>query len=228
MSRQSDRDLDRAEHRQRTLDYFRRAAAEKDGFYDCSDSTQLGPSRWQSRVRAHLDGACSRVAGDVRSFLDVACGNGDYIRELADRYPEISFRGHDFSGEMIELARNDAGERSNLEYHARDLLELDEALGSFDVVLCLNMFHHLHRKDADRALDALAALTRKHLFFEIKGDDNLWNRYFRPNSEFPVTLVAPMHVREYLGARGLRFVDRWNLFGFAFLSPISVLEFERE
>ena len=100
--------------------------------------------------------------------------------------------------------------------------------GQFDIVLCLNMFHHLHLDDLEHGMDSLNALTGTVLLFEIKNENNLWNRRFRPTDSFPVNLLSPQRARSYLSSKGLQFVHQWNIFGLDFLSPIVILEFSRD
>jgi hypothetical protein len=90
------------------------------------------------------------------------------------------------------------------------------------------MFHHLHSDDLDRGMDSLAALTRKVLLFEIKNENNFWNRNFRPTDNIRINLLSPHRARSYLLPKGLQFMRQWNIFGLDFLSPIVILEFSRD
>ncbi len=220
--------MDKNKHRQETLGFFRKAALAKEGFYDASDAGDYRHSIWQRRVRGYLRSRILRLAQSSATLVDVGCGNGDFVRELAGHLPEINFRGHDFSSEMIEVAKRKYGGIQNLTYRTRDLLNPGPDSGQFDIVLCLNMFHHLHLDDLDRGMDSLNALTGTVLLFEIKNENNLWNRRFRPTDSFPVNLLSPQRARSYLSSKGLQFVHQWNIFGLDFLSPIVILEFSRD
>ena len=72
---------------------------------------------------------------DVRgkSVLDLACGDGDYLREIKQRGAARAV-GVDISETMIELARaQEAQQPLGIEYHVRNVAEL-EPLGAFDIV----------------------------------------------------------------------------------------------
>jgi hypothetical protein len=128
---------------------------------------------------------------------------------------------------MIEVAWRNYGGPANLCYQTQDLLRPQPEGRRFDIVLCLNMFHHLHEDDLERGMAALDELTGKVLLFEVKNGNNFWNRKFRPTDHFPVNLLPPARARHYLGAKGLRFVGQWNIFGLDLLSPIVIMEFSR-
>ena len=207
--------------------FFRRAALEKDGFYDAAADGERQHSIWQRMVRSHVRERVKGLAGGLASALDVGCGNGDFTAKLARLHPSVAFRGHDASPEMTELARGRYGGAPNLSYAAHDLLTPREPGEEFDLVLCINMFHHVHPDDQERGLDILAALTGGHLLLEIKNGDNLYNRTFRSSTSFPVALISPRRVRRHMASRGLRCQDHWNIFGLGLLSPIVILEFSR-
>jgi SAM-dependent methyltransferase len=220
--------MDKGEHRQKTLGFFREAALNKEGFYDAPDASDLRHSIWQRRVRAHLRSRIFDLRGSCDTLVEVGCGNGDFTSELAVELPGMIFRGHDFSSDMIEIAKRKYGGIPNLAYRTEDLLNPDPDTGQFDIVLCVNMFHHLHNDDLDRGMDSLAALTKTILLFEIKNENNFWNRSFRPTDHFPVNLLSSRRARSYLTPKGLQFIRQWNIFGLDFLSPIVILEFSRD
>jgi len=87
-----------------------------------------------------------------QSVLDIGCGTGEVLSKLAER-EGLSLAGLDLSPEMIGMARQKLGDRDDL--RAGDVEELPWPNGSFDVVLCLDSFHHY-----PRPFDALAEMWR--------------------------------------------------------------------
>lgn len=76
-------------------------------------------------------------AATYRHILDVACGPGNWILTLAERYPQTQFTGIDLSERMIEYARMQAEERvlPNVEFHVMDATKpLTFIEESFDLV----------------------------------------------------------------------------------------------
>jgi len=217
----------RSDHRERTLDYFREAANKKQGFYDAAEGGALVHSVWQRRVRTHLLRRFAALRHGCTSVLDVGCGNGDLVAELAKENPTIQFRGNDFSAEMVEVANERYAGISNLTYAHQDLLSIATSGHSADLVICLNMFHHLHEGDLDAGMEAMAAVCNRSLLFEFKNANNFWNRHLRPKGSFPHTMLAPKRAKSCLAAQGLRVVNQWNIFGLDLLSPIVMIEFAR-
>jgi 2-polyprenyl-3-methyl-5-hydroxy-6-metoxy-1,4-benzoquinol methylase len=78
----------------------------------------------------------------ARTALDVGCGHGVMSRALAARGLDVT--GIDVSPGMIALARERGGSR--ITYHLADILQ-DTSLGAFDVVVCVNVVHHLPLRD---------------------------------------------------------------------------------
>jgi methyltransferase-like protein/SAM-dependent methyltransferase len=93
--------------------------------------------------------------------LELACGGGDNLLPLADRYPQARFLGIDPAGARIEAAASTAREAglANVEFRQQDLLQLDEHLGTFDYIIA----HNLYSRDDRPARDKLLAVCRAHL-----------------------------------------------------------------
>src|SRR5437660_6386448 len=72
-----------------------------------------------------------------RRVLDVACGPGGWVIEIAQTYPEMSLVGIDINKEMIKYARAQAEAHQvhdRVEFHVMDaLLTLEFPRASFDL-----------------------------------------------------------------------------------------------
>ncbi len=73
------------------------------------------------------------------SVLDVGCGTGQVLSKIVPR-EGLALAGIDLSPQMIGMAQQKLGERADV--RVGDAEELPWPDNSFDVVLCLDAFHH--------------------------------------------------------------------------------------
>lgn len=118
----------------------------------------------------------SRDRGDRKEdrplrILDVACGGGDVMVDVARRAQRASLplvvHGCDLSPVALEHARSEAGRRSvAVEFFARDVLA-DGLPGGYDLV-CSSLFHHhLSREDAVELLRGMAEAGHRVLVQDL-------------------------------------------------------------
>ncbi len=93
------------------------------------------------------------LRGDER-VLDVGCGNGAHLAELAGRAHRGEVHGLDLSPGMLTAARS----RSDASLLVGDAQELPFAADSFDVVLAMHMLYHV--PDRDRAIAGIRRVLR--------------------------------------------------------------------
>ncbi len=104
-------------------------------------------------------------------ILDVACGGGDVMVDVARRAQRASLplvvHGCDLSPVALEHARSEAGRRGvAAEFFARDVLA-DGLPGGYDLV-CSSLFHHhLSREDAVELLRGMAEAGRRVLVQDL-------------------------------------------------------------
>ena len=108
------------------------------------------------------------AAGPGASALDLACNEGWFSQRLlawgADRVVGIDIREENIRRAVL-LRDHFQIPASRLEFHQRDVLEIDpDELGSFDVVLLLGLIYHM-----ERPLDAIRiarSITRRVCLIE--------------------------------------------------------------
>jgi 2-polyprenyl-3-methyl-5-hydroxy-6-metoxy-1,4-benzoquinol methylase len=116
----------------------------------------------QTVVAALHDAILPLVPGGVAALergidvLDVGCGSGRALNEMAATYPQSRFTGYDLSVQAIAMARAESRERglANAAFEVRDAADLREQ-GAFDLVTAFDTVH-----DMARPADALAAIAR--------------------------------------------------------------------
>ncbi|QDV21009.1 hypothetical protein Pan153_56910 [Gimesia panareensis] len=91
--------------------------------------------------------------------LDLGCGDGVALLELAAAFPESRFVGYDPSAELIEQARHSAISREleNVSFFQRDLTAI-HAIQSFDLITAFDV--NLEGSDQDRMLREVQSALR--------------------------------------------------------------------
>lgn len=79
------------------------------------------------------------AAAPFSSLVDVGCGDGRFLREVANRYPDIKLLGVDASARAIGLAQ---ALNPGIEYRAHDIVA-DGAPGRFDVATLIEVIEHI-------------------------------------------------------------------------------------
>ncbi|CAG8667224.1 6384_t:CDS:1, partial [Paraglomus occultum] len=76
--------------------------------------------------------------------LDMGCGRGLVILDLAKRHPNCTFRGYDISSKLVAEANADVASLglTNISFHVQNISSLEE-VGEYDVILTLDVIHHL-------------------------------------------------------------------------------------
>ncbi|CAG8510347.1 8231_t:CDS:1 [Paraglomus occultum] len=77
-------------------------------------------------------------------LLDVGCGHGQVILDLAKTFPTSTFVGYDKSTEVVAIANADVASAglTNVSFHLQDISKLKE-IGEYDVILAMHTIHDL-------------------------------------------------------------------------------------
>ena len=97
--------------------------------------------------------------------LDVGCGTGELLRQMAARWPEGEYRGVDLSPEMVAIAREKLGRAALVVQGDSEHLPVPD--GWAQVVVCSDSFHHY--PDPEAALAEMARLEQ-HII-QIRKDE---------------------------------------------------------
>jgi 2-polyprenyl-3-methyl-5-hydroxy-6-metoxy-1,4-benzoquinol methylase len=106
-------------------------------------------------IRNHLFLDMDRIAAALPSagrVLEVGCGYGHVISWLAESRPDLEFVGVDPDRDAIARARA-AWTQPNLSFESREVQSLED---EFDLVLLLDVIHHLPRGKEDEILRSCA------------------------------------------------------------------------
>jgi len=128
--------------------------------------------KWYRRVRVHSKGEMQRKVGmavslceyflrrQIRSVLDIGCGEGAWFPHLRILRPRLSYVGIDPSDYAVERF----GETRHVRKGSFAELEVDRR---YDLVICSDVLHYLTDKEIRRGLPALVEATGGMAYIEV-------------------------------------------------------------
>lgn len=109
------------------------------------------------------------VGKDVRSLVDVGCGNGVFLNYLSQTKSGIDLTGTDRSVSALRFVK------SNKVHASIESLPFEDQ--SFDCVTCLEVIEHLPTTIYPAALEELARISRKYIIISVPYKEVLEDSY---------------------------------------------------
>ncbi len=134
--------------------------------FDAENAAEMARLRKQDElVTRNMGGLLSEQTdlSSIHTVLDVACGPGGWVLDLASAYPTIQVTGVDLSRTMLDFARSFAVERglNNAHFRQQNLLEpFNFSSASFDLVNARYLFGILTPPDWSKVIRELVRLVR--------------------------------------------------------------------
>src|SRR5262245_35693420 len=113
---------------------------------------------WGYRYLAGIEVVLEVMQGlPLTSLVDVGCGDGRFLREVAHRYPGARLLGVDYSESAVRLAR---AFNPQVTYQALDITRA-ESIGTFDVVTLIEVLEHIPPSGVAAFVSALRGLMHQ-------------------------------------------------------------------
>lgn len=163
--------------------YFRESIVKKKDCRHAKHRNKIRKDRRHSKIQdicfLILDEILQSKTG-IKKLIDIGCGAGDFTLDLAVKYSQFEkIVGIDFLKEKVDIARQKAEQFKNVFFFEADLLDMPFADRSFDVAICINVLHHVHVDDYNKAIEELARVTDKYLILEIRNKKNIFNFWYK-------------------------------------------------
>jgi 2-polyprenyl-3-methyl-5-hydroxy-6-metoxy-1,4-benzoquinol methylase len=126
--------------------------------------------------------------------LDVGCGSGRAMNQLASAFPTSRFVGYDVSEEAIARARAEAAQRgaTNVRFEVRDVTDLGEE-EAYDLVTAFDAIHdQVHPDQVLRSIRAALRPTGTFLMQDIHASSDVAENRDHPLGPFLYT-ISTMH-----------------------------------
>jgi ubiquinone/menaquinone biosynthesis C-methylase UbiE len=113
--------------------------------------------RWKRYIAASIGETLTRVRLEPGTrLLDVGCGTGELLVQLADIQPSAGYIGTDLSARMLNIARDRLGPSTDLFQAAIEALPLAD--GCIDVLTSTSVFHFV--REPQKALSEMRRVLR--------------------------------------------------------------------
>jgi len=109
-------------------------------------------------------------SGHVR-VLEIGCGTGNKLAELAERFPNAEFTGVDISARNIAAAKT---HYAPVQWHISDYLAFDG--GIFDIIAARSVFQYIQNSDAVLAQKLASDIRPSGVIVAELPYDCVWNR----------------------------------------------------
>ena len=164
-------------------------------FHDvmAEDSAQSVVAALFDHILPLVPGCPDQLAHGI-NVLDIGCGSGRAINEMAARFPRSRFAGYDASSESIAAAAAQADRLGlkNVRFEKRDVAEMVEP-AAFDLITAFDAIHDQARPDG--VLRNIAAALRPggtFLMQDISGSSDIYSDMAHPFGPFLYT-ISCMH-----------------------------------
>jgi len=128
------------------------------------------------------------------SVLDVGCGKGFMLHDMAELIPGITVKGIDISEYAIENAIEDM----KLHVQIANAKELPFVDNSFDVVISINTVHNLERGECMQALQEIERVSKGKSFITVDA--------YRNDEEKELMIAWNLTAKTFMQ------VDEWKIF----------------
>jgi ubiquinone/menaquinone biosynthesis C-methylase UbiE len=128
------------------------------------------PLYWERECRTTLNDHYSAkinkiretIPKDIRSIVDIGCGNGVITNELAKYYDIVGIDRSELSLRQVKTKKIQA---------SSDYLSLSD--NTFDLVLCSEVLEHLEDDLFSRTVDELKRVSHKYIFITVPNNENI-------------------------------------------------------
>lgn len=216
-------------HYKDTKKFYDGVAAGGEGYYDKKNSVSY---KTQQLVRNTILTLMKVDKENCNKILDAGCGKGDFSILLSQQFPTSRITGIDYSEDMITLCEHAKKGMDNIEFVVTDLLDSPFDDNDFNITVCLNVIHHIYKKDLDKVIKEIARITKKMVIIEIKNRNSLYYPIKKLNSRLLLSGISVYgttvkEMEKLFGRCGFELTSVIPIFKFEIFSPIIVLEFRK-
>jgi ubiquinone/menaquinone biosynthesis C-methylase UbiE len=168
-------------HYESIKNYFRERANAKNRFYGINWKFQH--NKYQFKIHEICNLHLKKILHEnpqINRVIDVGCGIGDFTLNLAKKYSQLEkIIGIDFVDEPIKIAIKNGKKYENIKFIKTDLLDIPYENRFFNILICINTLHHIHKNDFESAIKEFTRVTDRYIILEIRNKKNIFNFWYK-------------------------------------------------
>lgn len=144
--------------------------------------------------------------------LDVGCGSGRALNEMATRFPNSRFTGYDFSEAAIATAQSEASARGllNIQFQAKDAAQLDE-VEQYDLICTFDAIHDQAKPDVVlRGIHQALRSDGTYLMQDIRASSQVHGNFDHPAAPWLYTISCLHCMTVSLASGGMGLGAVWG------------------
>lgn len=144
--------------------------------------------------------------------LDVGCGSGRALNQMAKLFPNSRFKGYDFSQEAIATAQKEANNQglTNIQFQVKDAAKLDE-VEQYDLICTFDSIHDQAKPDVVlRGIQQALRPDGTYLMQDIRASSNVQGNLDHPIAPYLYTISCLHCMTVSLAADGMGLGAVWG------------------
>lgn len=144
--------------------------------------------------------------------LDVGCGSGRALNQMAKLFPNSRFKGYDFSQEAIATAQSEANNPglTNIQFQVKDAAKLDE-VEQYDLICTFDSIHDQAKPDVVlRGIQQALRPDGTYLMQDIRASSNVRGNLEHPIAPYLYTISCLHCMTVSLAADGMGLGAVWG------------------
>jgi 2-polyprenyl-3-methyl-5-hydroxy-6-metoxy-1,4-benzoquinol methylase len=144
--------------------------------------------------------------------LDVGCGSGRALNQMAKLFPNSRFKGYDFSQEVVATAQTEANNQglTNIQFQVKDAAKLDE-VEQYDLICTFDSIHDQAKPDVVlRGIHQALRPDGTYLMQDIRASSNVHGNLEHPIAPFLYTISCLHCMTVSLAADGMGLGAVWG------------------
>jgi SAM-dependent methyltransferase len=143
--------------------------SEFERLYYESDSFWQGEMLQDEDNKLRIKFTADLIPANVKTLIDVGCGNGVFVNYLQTSRPNLDIIGMDRSATALKYVRTkkEQGDISNIQFPDK----------TFDCVTCLEVIEHLPVNIYEKSLEQLARIAKDYLIISVPYNERLEESY---------------------------------------------------